>query len=115
RLGRAESRARGRVQADVGGRWSAVARWLGEGGGVGPAAGCRGPHAAPPELREDRRGACPSDRRPVPGQRKRYLGQLQVLARTPVRGSLIFAAPITAIGEAQLRTWLIEWDRLRFG
>jgi integrase len=46
-----------------------------------------------------------------PGQRKRYLGQLQVLARTPVRGSLIFAAPITAIGEAQLRTWLIEWDR----
>jgi hypothetical protein len=46
-----------------------------------------------------------------PGQRKRYLGELQVLARTPVRGSLIFAGPITAIGEAQLRTWLIEWDR----
>jgi len=39
-----------------------------------------------------------------PGQRKRYLGQLQLLARTPVRGSLIFAGPITAIGEAQLRT-----------
>ena len=36
-----------------------------------------------------------------PGQRKRYLGQLQVLARTPVRGSLIFAGPVTAIGEAQ--------------
>ena len=46
-----------------------------------------------------------------PGQRKRYLGQLQVLARTPVRGSLIFAGPITVIGEAQLKTWLIEWDR----
>ena len=46
-----------------------------------------------------------------PGQRKRYLGQLQVLARTPVRGSLIFAGPITAIGEAQVKTWLIEWDR----
>ena len=46
-----------------------------------------------------------------PGQRKRYLGQLQVLARTPVRGSLMFAGPVTAIGEAQLKTWLIEWDR----
>jgi integrase len=46
-----------------------------------------------------------------PGQRKRYLGQLQVLARTPVRGSLVFAGPITVIGEAQLKTWLIEWDR----
>src|SRR4029450_1666398 len=46
-----------------------------------------------------------------PGQRKRYLGQLQVLARTPVRGSLVFAGPVTAIGEAQLKTWLIEWDR----
>ena len=46
-----------------------------------------------------------------PGQRKRYLGHVQLLARTPVRGSLIFAGPITAIGEAQLRTWLIEWDR----
>ena len=43
-----------------------------------------------------------------PGQRKRYLGQLQVLARTPVRGSLVFAGPVTAIGEAQLKTWLIE-------
>jgi hypothetical protein len=46
-----------------------------------------------------------------PGQRKRYLGQLQLLARTPVRGSLVFAGPVTAIGEAQLKTWLIEWDR----
>ena len=31
RLGRAESRARGRFQADGRGRWSAVARRLGEG------------------------------------------------------------------------------------
>ena len=46
-----------------------------------------------------------------PGQRKRYLGQLQVLARTPVRGSMVFAGPVTAISEAQLKTWLIEWDR----
>ena len=45
------------------------------------------------------------------GQRKRYLGQLQVLAGTPVRGSLIFAGPVTAIGEAQLKMWLIEWVR----
>ena len=37
-----------------------------------------------------------------PGQRKRYLGQLQVLAGTPVRGSLVFAGQVTAIGEAQL-------------
>ena len=46
-----------------------------------------------------------------PGQRKRYLGQLEVLAGTPVRGSLVFAGPVIAIGEAQLKTWLIEWDR----
>jgi hypothetical protein len=42
-----------------------------------------------------------------PGQRKRYLGQLKVLAATPVLGSLVFASPVTAIGEAQLKTWLI--------
>ena len=46
-----------------------------------------------------------------PGQRKRYLGQLQVLASTSVRGSFVFAAPVTAMDEAQLKTWLIEWDR----
>ena len=34
-----------------------------------------------------------------------------MLARTPVRGSLIFAGPVTAIGESQRRTWLIEWGR----
>lgn len=46
-----------------------------------------------------------------PGQRKRYLGQLKVLAATPVRGSLVFAGRVTAIGEAQLKSWLIDWDR----
>ena len=46
-----------------------------------------------------------------PGQRKRYLGQLKVLAATPVRGALVFAGPVDAIGEAQLKMWLIEWDR----
>ena len=40
-----------------------------------------------------------------PGQRKRYVGQLQVLAGTSVRGSFVFAALVTAIGEAQLKTW----------
>jgi hypothetical protein len=24
---------------------------------------------------------------------------------------LVFASPVTAVGEAQLKTWLIEWDR----
>lgn len=33
-----------------------------------------------------------------PGQRKRYLGELRVLARTPVRGALVFAGPVTARG-----------------
>jgi hypothetical protein len=46
-----------------------------------------------------------------PGQRKRYLGQLKVLAETPVRGALVFAGPVTVVGDAQLKTWLIEWDR----
>jgi hypothetical protein len=46
RIGCAESRACGRVEADGRGRWSAVARWLGEGRGVRPAAGCRRPHDA---------------------------------------------------------------------
>jgi integrase len=45
------------------------------------------------------------------GQRKRYLGQLKVLAATPVRGALVFGSPITAIGDAQLKSWLVEWDR----
>ena len=46
-----------------------------------------------------------------PGQRKRDLGALNVLARTPVRGARVFASPVTALDEAQLRAWLIDWDR----
>lgn len=46
-----------------------------------------------------------------PGQRKRYLGHLGVLKRVRVKGELVFTRPVTAIGEAELRDWLIEWDR----
>lgn len=46
-----------------------------------------------------------------PGQRKRYLGHLKVLGSTRVRDSLVFTKPVTAIGEADLKVWLIEWDR----
>lgn len=46
-----------------------------------------------------------------PGQRKRYLGHLKVLGETRVRGSLLFAKSVTAITEADLKEWLIDWDR----
>lgn len=46
-----------------------------------------------------------------PGQRKRYLGQIGVLARTRVRGSLIFIRPVVGIHESDIKDWLIEWDR----
>ena len=46
-----------------------------------------------------------------PGQRKRYLGHLKVLGETRVRGSLLFTKPVTAITEADLKEWLIDWDR----
>jgi hypothetical protein len=46
-----------------------------------------------------------------PGQRKKYLGHLKVLATTEVRGSLVFTRPVTEIGEADLKEWLIGWDR----
>lgn len=46
-----------------------------------------------------------------PGQRKRYLGQIGVLARTRVRGSLIFVRPVVGIHESDIKDWLIEWDR----
>ncbi len=46
-----------------------------------------------------------------PGQRKRYLGQLGVLARTRVRGSLVFTRPVTGIHESDIKDWLIGWDR----
>jgi hypothetical protein len=47
-----------------------------------------------------------------PGQRKRYLGHLKVLGETRVRGSLLFTQPVTASTEADLKEWLIDWDRL---
>lgn len=46
-----------------------------------------------------------------PGQRKRYLGQLQVLAGTRVRGSMVFTRPVTSIHESDIKDWLIDWDR----
>lgn len=36
-----------------------------------------------------------------PGQRKRYLGQLRVLAVTRVQGELVFTKPVTSITEAE--------------
>jgi hypothetical protein len=46
-----------------------------------------------------------------PGQRKRYLGHLKVLAETQVQGSLVFTKPVTAVTEADLKDWLICWER----
>jgi integrase len=46
-----------------------------------------------------------------PGQRRRYLGHVQVLARTKVRGSYLFTRPVTAIHESDIKEWLIDWDR----
>ena len=46
-----------------------------------------------------------------PGQRKRYLGQLRVLASTRVRGTLTFAQPVTRITDGDIKDWLIDWDR----
>lgn len=46
-----------------------------------------------------------------PGQRKRRLGQLRVLAVTRVYGEPVFTKPVTWITEADLRAWLLTWDR----
>lgn len=50
-----------------------------------------------------------------PGQRKRYLGQLRVLASVEVpstRGVYRpFDQPVNRVHEADLKTWLIGWDR----
>lgn len=47
----------------------------------------------------------------TPGQRKRYLSQVKTLAKTEVRDGLPFANPVTAIGERDVKAWLIDWDR----
>lgn len=46
-----------------------------------------------------------------PGQRKRYLGQLRVLASTRVQGELVFTKSVTSTTEPDLRAWLLTWDR----
>lgn len=52
----------------------------------------------------------------TPGQRKRYHAQLQILAELDVAGPdgspyRPFAVPVDAISEADVRAWLIGWDR----
>lgn len=47
----------------------------------------------------------------TPGQRKRYLSQANTLAKTEARDGLPFANPVTAIGERDVKAWLIDWDR----
>lgn len=34
-----------------------------------------------------------------------------MLATTSVGGQLLFTRPVSAIGEADIKAWLIEWDR----
>lgn len=47
----------------------------------------------------------------TPGQRKKYLSQVRVLASLEVRGRLPFAQPVSAISEPEVKAWLIDWDR----
>lgn len=46
-----------------------------------------------------------------PGQRKRYLAQIRLLADVEVRGVRIFGRTIDAIAERDIKAWLIDWDR----
>lgn len=46
-----------------------------------------------------------------PGQRKRYLAQIQTLADIEVRGVRVFDQAIDAIIERDIKAWLIDWDR----
>ncbi|MCW2838746.1 MAG: hypothetical protein JWR55_229 [Aeromicrobium sp.] len=46
-----------------------------------------------------------------PGQRKRYLSSIRVLANLEVRGTRIFGRPVDAIAERDIKAWLIDWDR----
>ena len=47
----------------------------------------------------------------TPGQRKKYLSQVRTLARTEIRGASPFARSVAAIGEQDIKAWLIVWDR----
>jgi len=81
------------------GQWCAKP---GEGGRV-PEDGRRGGPALAGRLGEGR-GVHAADRGLSPGQRKRYLGQIGVLARTRVRGSLLFSRPGALwVGDVDLR------------
>jgi integrase len=46
-----------------------------------------------------------------PGQRRRYLLQVEVLSRIEIRGELIFGKPVNLISERDIKAWLIDWDR----
>ena len=50
-----------------------------------------------------------------PGQRKRYLDQVRILASVEVpstRGAYRpFDQPVTSVHEADVKAWLIDWDR----
>ena len=62
-------------------------------------------------LRRDRRGVRPSDRRPVPGAAEALPRSAAGAGAHAGAGLVGVRGPVTAIGEAQLKTWLIEWDR----
>ena len=51
----------------------------------------------------------------APGQRKRYLDQVRILASVEVpstRGAYRpFDQPVTSVHEADVKAWLIDWDR----
>ncbi len=47
----------------------------------------------------------------APGQRKRYLAQVRLLAGIEVRGVRIFSRKVDAIAERDIKAWLIDWDR----
>jgi len=46
-----------------------------------------------------------------PGQRMRYLGQIRTLIAATIRNLVVFDRPIDAITEADIKAWLIDWDR----
>ncbi len=46
-----------------------------------------------------------------PGQRKRYLDQVRILSELQLREGKPFDRPVTAVHEADVKAWLIEWDR----
>ena len=106
-----DPRAGRRLQEDGRGRRAAVARGLVRGEGFVRPTGETDPLKAPPRF-VDLGGEYVRQIVDIsPGQRKRYLGHLGVLATLRVRGALVFAKPVTAVTEADLKAWLIEWDR----